>query len=119
LFFPMFLLAGGGPPPGAMSDVMADVSTWLPLTHVTRAIQEPWLGLGTNTDHVVVNLAVFAVATVWWLLAAGGGGGGERARGRAPPRDGGQRGGGRSRDVRLADDLRRPEWPVQRSERPF
>jgi ABC-2 type transport system permease protein len=71
LFFPMFLLAGGGPPPGAMSDVMADVSTWLPLTHVTRAIQEPWLGLGTNTDHVVVNLAVFAVATVWWLLAAG------------------------------------------------
>jgi ABC-2 type transport system permease protein len=71
LFFPMFLLAGGGPPPDAMSSVMADISTWLPLTHVTRAIQEPWLGLGTNTDHIAVNLAVFAAATAWWMVRAG------------------------------------------------
>ena len=41
LFFPMFLLAGGGPPPGAMSGPMADISSWIPLTHVIRAIQEP------------------------------------------------------------------------------
>ena len=71
LFFPMFLLAGGGPPPGAMSSTMADISTWLPLTHVIRAIQEPWLGLGTNTDHIAINLAVFAVATAWWMVRAG------------------------------------------------
>jgi ABC-2 type transport system permease protein len=71
LFFPMFLLAGGGPPPGAMSSVMNDISSWLPLTHVTRAIQEPWLGFDTNTDHIVVNLAVFAVTTAVWLTLAG------------------------------------------------
>jgi ABC-2 type transport system permease protein len=71
LFFPMFLLAGGGPPPGAMSDVMRDISTWLPLTHVTRAIQEPWLGFDTNTDHIVINLAVFAAATTWWMVRTG------------------------------------------------
>jgi ABC-2 type transport system permease protein len=67
----MFLLAGGGPPPGAMSGPMADISTWLPLTHVIRAIQEPWLGLGTNTDHIIINLAVFVVATAWWMARAG------------------------------------------------
>lgn len=71
LFFPMFLLAGSGPPPDAMSSVMADISPWLPLTHVVRAIQEPWLGLGTNTDHIAINLAVFGGATVLWALLTG------------------------------------------------
>ncbi len=70
-FFPMFLLAGGGPPPEAMSSVMVDISSWLPLTHVTRAIQEPWLGFDTNTFHVAVNLAVFAVATAGWMVLVG------------------------------------------------
>jgi ABC-type multidrug transport system permease subunit len=67
----MFLLAGSGPPPDAMSSVMADISPWLPLTHVVRAIQEPWLGLGTNTDHIAINLAVFAAATALWALLTG------------------------------------------------
>lgn len=71
LFFPMFLLAGGGPPPEAMSSVMNDISSWLPLTHVTRAIQEPWLGFDSNTGHIAVNLAIFAVATAVWMTLSG------------------------------------------------
>jgi ABC-2 type transport system permease protein len=71
LFLPMFLLAGGGPPPDAMSPVMKDIATVLPLTHVVRAIQEPWLGLGTGTDHLIVVVAMFVVATLVSLARAG------------------------------------------------
>ena len=71
LFLPMFLLAGGGPPPDAMSPLMNDIATALPLTHVVRAIQEPWLGLGTGTDHLVVATAIFFVATLGVLITSG------------------------------------------------
>jgi ABC-2 type transport system permease protein len=71
LFLPMFLLAGGGPPPDAMSSVMNDIATALPLTHVVRAIQEPWLGLGTGTDHLVVVIAILVVTTVAALARSG------------------------------------------------
>jgi hypothetical protein len=75
LFLPMFLLAGGGPPPEVMSPVMNDIGTVLPLTHVVRAIQEPWLGLGTGTDHLVVVLAMFGVASLATLARSGALGG--------------------------------------------
>jgi ABC-2 type transport system permease protein len=71
LFLPMFLLAGGGPPPNAMSSVMNDIATALPLTHVVRAIQEPWLGLGTGADHLAVVVAVFLVTTAGILVRSG------------------------------------------------
>jgi ABC-2 type transport system permease protein len=71
LFLPMFLLAGGGPPPDAMSPVMNDIATALPLTHVVRAIQEPWLGLGTGSNHLLAVVAIFAVATVLMLARSG------------------------------------------------
>ena len=71
LFLPMFLLAGGGPPPDAMSPVMNDIANALPLTHVVRAIQEPWLGLGTGTDHLLGVVAMFVVATLAMLIRSG------------------------------------------------
>jgi ABC-2 type transport system permease protein len=71
LFLPMFLLAGGGPPPDVMSSIMNDIATVLPLTHVVRAIQEPWLGLGTGTDHLGVVVSIFVVATLVTLARAG------------------------------------------------
>jgi ABC-2 type transport system permease protein len=71
LFLPMFLLAGGGPPPNAMSPVMNDIATALPLTHVVRAIQEPWLGLGSGADHLGVVVATLLVATLGALMRAG------------------------------------------------
>lgn len=68
LFFPMFLLAGGGPPPEALSDVMRSIAQWLPLTHVIRASQEPWLGLGTGTNHLLIVVGIFVVSTAVWLV---------------------------------------------------
>ncbi len=44
LFFPMFLLAGAGPPPDVMSSGMRAISDVLPLTWVVRSLQGPWLG---------------------------------------------------------------------------
>jgi ABC-2 type transport system permease protein len=61
-FFPVFLLGGGGPPPHAMTSVMRGLAQLIPLTHVTRAIQQPWLGLGTGAANlaIVAGLAVLA-----------------------------------------------------------
>jgi ABC-2 type transport system permease protein len=61
-FFPVFLLGGGGPPPHAMTSVMRGLAQLIPLTHVTRAIQQPWLGLGTGAANlaIVVGVAILA-----------------------------------------------------------
>ena len=67
MFFPMFLLAGGGPPPEALSDTMRSISEWLPLTHVIRGIQEPWLGLDEATGHHLITLGLLAGSTLVWV----------------------------------------------------
>jgi ABC-2 type transport system permease protein len=68
-FFPVFLLGGGGPPPDAMGTVMQRIADVIPLTHVTRAIQDPWLGLGTGGVDLMIVVAI-AVACVagWWKI---------------------------------------------------
>ncbi len=53
-FLPMWLLGGGGPPVGVMSNTMRTVSDLIPLSHVTAAIREPWLGMGTGSGHLMV-----------------------------------------------------------------
>jgi ABC-2 type transport system permease protein len=67
LFFPFFLLGGAGPPPDAMGDPMSTIANAVPLTHVVRAIQEPWLDLGNPTGHVAVLAGLAALATALWL----------------------------------------------------
>ncbi len=64
LFFPSFLLGAGGPPPHVMGSVLRHVGDALPLTWVTTAIRQPWLGIGTPTGTLmeVVGLAVVATA---------------------------------------------------------
>ena len=64
LFFPSFLLGVGGPPPGAMSDALADISSVLPLALANRAIREPWLGLGAASGALVVVSVIAVVAAV-------------------------------------------------------
>jgi ABC-2 type transport system permease protein len=64
LFFPVFLLGGGGPPPHAMTAFMRTLSDVIPLTHVTRAIQQPWLGLGTGAANLAVVAALAVIATL-------------------------------------------------------
>jgi ABC-2 type transport system permease protein len=62
LFFPMWLLSGAGPPRGVMTQTMRQLSDLLPLTRVVTAIQEPWLGTGSNASELIVLSALFAVA---------------------------------------------------------
>jgi ABC-2 type transport system permease protein len=85
LFFPMWLLSGAGPPPGVMTETMRQVSDWLPLTHVVTAIQDPWLGTGSNRPELIFLTVVFVAAglAAAWLLAAGDMGFASVARGRA------------------------------------
>ena len=64
LFFPSFLLGVGGPPPGAMSDSLADVAGVLPLALANRAIREPWLGVGHATGPLIVVTVVAVAATL-------------------------------------------------------
>ncbi len=68
LFFPMFLLAGGGPPPEALTDTMRSIAAWMPLTHVIRAAQEPWLDIGDGQDHLVKVVGILVISTVVWLV---------------------------------------------------
>jgi ABC-2 type transport system permease protein len=67
LFFPFFLLGGAGPPPDAMGDPMSSIAEVVPLTHVVRSIQEPWLDLGTPTGHLAVLTALALLATTAWM----------------------------------------------------
>jgi ABC-2 type transport system permease protein len=68
LFFPMWLLSGAGPPRGVMTEAMRQLSNVLPLTRVVTAIQEPWLGTGSNLSELVALSVLFAAAvalTAW------------------------------------------------------
>jgi ABC-2 type transport system permease protein len=67
LFFPFFLLGGAGPPPDAMGEPMSSIADVVPLTHVVRSIQEPWLDLGSPTDHLAVLAALAVLATAAWV----------------------------------------------------
>jgi ABC-2 type transport system permease protein len=67
LFFPFFLLGGAGPPPDAMGDPMSSIANAVPLTHVVRSIQEPWLDLGSPTGHLAVLVALIVLATTAWV----------------------------------------------------
>jgi ABC-2 type transport system permease protein len=64
LFFPSFLLGAGGPPPDVMGSVTSHVADVLPLTWVTRAARDPWLGLGDATVPLIAVALLALVATV-------------------------------------------------------
>ena len=67
IFFPSFLLGAGGPPPHVMGSVVRLVAGPLPLTLLTNAVREPWLGLGPATGSLI---AVAALAVAASVLAA-------------------------------------------------
>jgi ABC-2 type transport system permease protein len=76
LFFPMWLLSGAGPPRGVMTEAMRQLSDVLPLTRVVTAIQQPWLGTGSNLPELVALSGLFAVAVVLtaWTSSVGAAG---------------------------------------------
>jgi len=63
IFFPSFLLGAGGPPPHVMGSAVRHVAGPLPLTLLTNAVREPWLGLGPATGSLIA-VAALAVAAV-------------------------------------------------------
>jgi ABC-2 type transport system permease protein len=64
IFFPSFLLGAGGPPPHVMGSVVRKVADPLPLTLLTNAVREPWLGLGPATGSLIAIAALAVVASV-------------------------------------------------------
>jgi hypothetical protein len=46
---------------------MSSIADVVPLTHVVRSIQEPWLDLGSPTDHLAVLAALAVLATAAWV----------------------------------------------------
>jgi ABC-2 type transport system permease protein len=63
VLLPMWLLSGTGPPRGAMPPAMRDISDALPLTHVVKALQDPWLGYGSSAQELGILIGVLAGAT--------------------------------------------------------
>jgi ABC-2 type transport system permease protein len=59
-FFPLYLLGGGGPPKGAMTDSMQTLSDLLP-SPIT-AISDPWLGVSDAGAQLAALAAWSAVA---------------------------------------------------------
>jgi ABC-2 type transport system permease protein len=64
LFFPSFLLGAGGPPPHVMGSALRTIAGYLPLTRVTDAVRDPWLGITTATTSLVVVATLAVLATV-------------------------------------------------------
>jgi hypothetical protein len=61
--FPFFPLAGAGPPPEASGDRKTSISESMPLTHVTRALQEARrLDLGGPVGQQALPASPAAVA---------------------------------------------------------
>ncbi|MGI8753259.1 MAG: ABC transporter permease [Acidimicrobiales bacterium] len=64
LFFPSFLLGAGGPPPNVMGSVLRQIADVLPLTMVTNAVRDPWLGLGSATGSLAAVALISIAGTV-------------------------------------------------------
>jgi ABC-2 type transport system permease protein len=64
LFFPSFLLGAGGPPPRVMGSALRTISGYLPLTRVTDAVRDAWLGTGSATASLAVVAILAVIATV-------------------------------------------------------
>jgi ABC-2 type transport system permease protein len=66
VFFPLYLLGGGGPPKGAMTGPMHAIANAIPST--VPAITDPWLGLSSFSVQLPALgawAAAAVVATVW------------------------------------------------------
>ncbi len=61
LWFLMLMVSGGGPPPEVLSQALRDVAAVTPLKHLIVAIQDPWLGRGSNWAELGVLIAILAV----------------------------------------------------------
>lgn len=70
VFFPMFLLGGGGPPRDVMTGPMQTLSDALPLSHVIGGLRQSWLGTTDDPHAAWWPLLVAAVAVAVAVRAA-------------------------------------------------
>lgn len=66
MFFGLFFIAGGGPPPVLLPDVINTAIDWTPMGPLVDAVSDPWHGAGWNTTALI---ALFAITVVTGLLA--------------------------------------------------
>lgn len=64
LFFVMMIISGPGPPREILPTVLQRTSDAMPLTHIIKLIQDPWLGFGWNFTEmgIVVGMLAASVA---------------------------------------------------------
>lgn len=62
VFFVMLLLSGSGPPRAVLPPGLRAMGDLLPLTHVIRLLQDPWLGFGWAWQALAVVLGFFVAA---------------------------------------------------------
>ena len=55
------MTSGVGPPREVLPEAMQQAALALPLTHVAIALQDPWIGRGSNLAELAI-VAVIAVA---------------------------------------------------------
>ena len=48
---------------------MRQIARFLPLTHVTLAIRQPWLGIGHGSWDLVIVAGVLAASALGWRRA--------------------------------------------------
>jgi ABC-2 type transport system permease protein len=68
VYFPLYLLGGGGPPRGAMTSAMRSIADALPTA--IPSISDPWLGVSAFSSHLLALAAWAAaafLATAWLL----------------------------------------------------
>jgi len=63
LWFLMLMIAGAGPPPGVLPDALRSLAELTPLRHVIIALQDPWLGFGTNLTEILVVCGILLVSS--------------------------------------------------------
>ncbi len=64
LFFVSEMTSGVGPPREVLPQTMQNAALALPLTHVAIALQDPWIGRGSNFIELGIVAAVGVVAAV-------------------------------------------------------
>jgi len=62
LWFTMQMVSGAGPPPEVLSTALNGIGQALPLRHLVVALQDPWLGNGTNWTELAVLAGIVVVA---------------------------------------------------------
>jgi ABC-2 type transport system permease protein len=61
LFFIMFMISGGGPPPEVMTEAMRRLADLTPLKYVIILLQDPWLGFPWNMANFGIVMGFLAV----------------------------------------------------------